>query len=1050
MKNTYTKKVQLTLLFIGIVQLLTFSYLFIDETKTRLPVIQSITCPNQNVEQDSFSYVTFISKNCTKSPNVFSIDILINKTAEQSVLKDTCLTGLETAIWYLSTNALNWKNGSPIIDSGFAIKPSEGQTSISDKTGKLLFYTDNNNIYNSNHQVMSNGDLYQANLIAGASSTMNLILPKPGSESLFYLIYPDQVSGLFDSIPKKLRYALIDISLNNGLGQVIEKNVTIMDTSSERIEGIRHCNGSDWWIIGQQAVTGEFRSFLLDKSGMNILSPVISNTNFKKINNQKFWLPGYLKATFNGQYLIGVTSGGYDPSQNADLNKIEFHEFDAISGIVSKGFSYDTYTLGADFIYGMEFSPDLSKLYINGRHVWQMDISQFDSTLIISSLQHIFYNPKKNLGAMTLGPNGKIYCTKSSAKDSFLNVINFPNESGTNCAYLEDDFYLGSSTGLGSPHFAASMLFPGKLFISGPHEFCSDTVVKFILSDPCPHPMTNWSLLDGGQMMKNNGDTIQVYYPDKGNFRIVASYPTPCGQKTDTLKVEVTTCNCYPSISWTRMDTSICEGSQASFQFVSNSTEILLNNNLITTDTFSISNLKKDTSIQLMIKYPRSCDSIITVNITVHHPSYSLGQITLCAGDSVFLDNKWIYDTDTVKINYSNSFGCDSTHSIFIQKIKKDSLQLQAQICEGDSVLVFGIWQSIPKILRQNYISSKGCDSAVSYEIKVNPVTLKQTNQFKICPGDSILLNGNWYKDSSMVIEKLRNQFGCDSIIENEISFYPQSNPTIEVKLVCQGDSILIQGKYYKDTITIQESIQNQFGCDSIHQIQVHLKPELQPVDLSFYFCKGDSVQIKNSWYYRESSFKERKSSLLSCDTLITYHAIFYKEAFVDLGNDLTLSRGEIITLNPSHSPNVVSYKWFPTDGLSCSNCPSPEITATQNKTYFLEVSDRNGCTALDSISIRIKEANSDIYVPNIFSPNGDNINDVFQPIFNEVQIEYYRLQIYDRWGNLLFESLNKDKGWNGKYQDHNMNLGVYTYVIQYQVHEGESKVKAGDVTLVR
>ncbi|MEP7195116.1 MAG: gliding motility-associated C-terminal domain-containing protein [Saprospiraceae bacterium] len=85
-----------------------------------------------------------------------------------------------------------------------------------------------------------------------------------------------------------------------------------------------------------------------------------------------------------------------------------------------------------------------------------------------------------------------------------------------------------------------------------------------------------------------------------------------------------------------------------------------------------------------------------------------------------------------------------------------------------------------------------------------------------------------------------------------------------------------------------------------------------------------------------------------------------------------------------------------------------------------------------------------------MFSPNGDNFNDVFIPVFNCDQLDFYILQIFDRWGNLVFESPDKDKGWNGKYKELLVNPGVYPYVIQYQIHGSERKLKSGDVTLVK
>lgn len=1129
-----------------------------------------------------------------------------NFFAHTAIDSSNCPTGHETDIWFMGLHGLDWSADTPRVKSGFStyngMDVYEGHTSICDRNGNLLIYTDNEFVYNKFHVAITK-------IAGGASSSMTMILPQPGQDSIYYVFHPYGINGLLDdTLPHLLRYTIINVKSNNFAGSVVKLNQILLNGSSEKITGVKHCNGIDWWVIGLRASDEAFHAWLLTDTGLVRNNPVIS---YSGVVHHGFFFPnqnvGYLKPSHNGSLLAEITTG--QPSN------LELHRFDPLTGIVYNGIEIYSLTSVFDDMYSGEFSPDNTKLFVSGfefsskYNFFQFDLSDFDSVSIRQSMERI-YNPSTNLGSPVLGKDGKIYVT-SWGGTNLQHVVHHPNKKGLACDFRGYSFDLGSFAGLGAPLFPAGLQFPYRLYIQGPDSFCADTTVQFILSDPCPHPITEWTLLGGGQIMNQNGDTIKVHYSDKGNYRIAASYPTNCGFKTDTVKIEVTTCNCFPSISWLRMDTVICEGDRASFQYTSTSTQVLLNNTLLNTDTFSISNLKNDSSIQLMINYPRSCDSIITINIKVNPASNSEEQIKFCKGDSVFVDNKWIYDSDTLMTNYSNSFGCDSIHSIFIQKVEKDSLRFQAQICEDDSVLVFGIWRHVPEILRENYISSLGCDSVVTYEVIVNPLSPKQTNQLTICPGDSILLNSIWYKDSVIIIERLQNQFGCDSIIENVVSVHPKINPTFETRLLCPGDSILILGKYYKDTITIQESLQNQFGCDSFHstQIQFHpdvptsnlkynfcegdsvqfeniwitrdsqilrtypssslcdslvihqfikfnksvptserimlcyedsafiqnkwyhrdtsiqilyqnqqacdsvhtidlifypkvqntidsisickgdsilinstwyydsgqilqrfsnqfgcdslkqtqilLQPGPEPVELSYYFCQGDSIRIKNNWFHTETSFIERKSSPFSCDTVISYHVLTYNDVYVDLGQDISLNQGDVFILNPNHSPNVITYKWYPIEGLSCTDCSSPEIKATRNITYFLEVSDQNGCTSLDSITIRVNEIKSDIYVPSVFSPNGDNINDFWMPVLSDTQGKILSLSIYDRWGNKVFECTNKTDntiqcGWNGMFDGKKCLPGVYVYYVYWKDPNGIFKNIAGDLTLLR
>ena len=230
----------------------------------------------------NFKYLLIITCNlCMNLINTQNLDSL-----------SQCPSGLETSVWYMGKNGLNWNTGNPGVDSGFAILAGEAQTSTYDRTGKLLFYSANNNIYNANHQLMKNGNLRP---YGGSSSTMNLILNHSDSAHLYYYIYPDQITDQLDTFEKKLRYSLIDMRAEGGTGEVIFKNRILMDTSSERVEGIRHCNGKDWWIIGQNAINERFWVWKLDNNGIDIINPTIQSSG--KINNidRKFALIGYLK-----------------------------------------------------------------------------------------------------------------------------------------------------------------------------------------------------------------------------------------------------------------------------------------------------------------------------------------------------------------------------------------------------------------------------------------------------------------------------------------------------------------------------------------------------------------------------------------------------------------------------------------------------------------------------------------------------------------------------------------------------------------------------------
>ena len=94
-------------------------------------------------------------------------------------------------------------------------------------------------------------------------------------------------------------------------------------------------------------------------------------------------------------------------------------------------------------------------------------------------------------------------------------------------------------------------------------------------------------------------------------------------------------------------------------------------------------------------------------------------------------------------------------------------------------------------------------------------------------------------------------------------------------------------------------------------------------------------------------------------------------------------------------------------------------------------------------------EASDYIAYPDAFTPNGDKLNDVFLPVYKGVIVEY-QLNIFNRWGELIFESKDIDVGWDGTYKDKLCKQDVYVWKVYVKFSNGQVYIKAGDVTLYR
>lgn len=158
----------------------------------------------------------------------------------------------------------------------------------------------------------------------------------------------------------------------------------------------------------------------------------------------------------------------------------------------------------------------------------------------------------------------------------------------------------------------------------------------------------------------------------------------------------------------------------------------------------------------------------------------------------------------------------------------------------------------------------------------------------------------------------------------------------------------------------------------------------------------------------------------------------------------------ESVSLNASFSPYIpgVVYSWSPTNGLSCTDCPNPIATPGDSIIYQVTITTTDGCVDQDSISIITKVRCGEHLIPNSFSPNGDGLNDVFK-VYGKC-IVAIKMQVYDRWGEKVFNTETLDFGWDGTLNGQIMNTGSYVYQIDLSFNDGSIVTETGNVNLVR
>jgi gliding motility-associated-like protein len=166
---------------------------------------------------------------------------------------------------------------------------------------------------------------------------------------------------------------------------------------------------------------------------------------------------------------------------------------------------------------------------------------------------------------------------------------------------------------------------------------------------------------------------------------------------------------------------------------------------------------------------------------------------------------------------------------------------------------------------------------------------------------------------------------------------------------------------------------------------------------------------------------------------------------------DDTIYEGQSITIHATNWGNGYTYSWTPPTGLDNPGTPAPKASPKVTTTYYVEVHDQWGCSWRDSVTIYVIDVICDepyIYVPNAFTPNGDGKNDV---LYAESSVATdVDFKIYDRWGELVFETKSLSQGWDGTFRGKPVDPGVFVYHLKVTCYNHEIFYKKGNITVIR
>ena len=769
--------------------------------------------------------------------------------------------------WFFGNGAaVTFNNGPPVMLTGSSMNAFEGCSSISDGLGNLLFYSNGQSVWDANNNVMPNG----TGLMGQASATQSgVVVPKPLSTNIYYVFtLPTGGSSI------GLRYSEVDMSLNGGLGDVtVNKNVLVAPNMTEKLTAAVHANNTDIWVIAHHSGSNCFHSFLVTATGVQT-TPVVSCAGLSN-----GYAVGYMKVSPDGTKLAANLYG---------WNQVEVFNFDDQTGVVSGPLVQIPSPNNAD--YGLEFSPDGTKLYNSGdgsNIIRQYDVSLGNPAAIIASQTIIGTAGVATVGALQLGPDEKIYCSRKNS--NYLGVIDQPNLAGTACNYIDTAVFLGTGSCVyGLPNYIQSF-FNVSIDYTGN---CLGDTTFFSLLDTTGLDSIFWDFGDpvtGAQNTSTSFLPIHIF-SDTGTFTVTAvGYADTL---SDTSEVTITVITNPPIFSLGN-DTTFCVPDTLQLIGGTNSAYDYVWQDSSTQQTFTV-----DSSGIFWVEVSNSCGAhidSITVNIT-DPPQVDLGLDTgLCTQDSVTLqigipgvsylwstgattNSITVGTTGTYWASTSDSTQCGTSDTILVEYYQVDSVDLgpDTLICQGDTLTLNSISGGT------SYLWSNGFTT----------------------PSVDVYTGGTYWiavEDSSQ----------CPS--SDTINLIVAPLPTVDLGPdtgICTGSSVLLQGTP---------------NMSSYLWSSGHTFPDL-------------FVTIAGTFWLQVTD----SNGCSSTDTIITQ---VNPLPVFNLGNDTIICEGDSVTLAPA-LPGV-NFSWS-------TGATTASITTGNAGTYWAEATDANGCMFSDTAQIQV------------------------------------------------------------------------------------------------
>ena len=491
--------------------------------------------------------------------------------------------------------------------------------------------------------------------------------------------------------------------------------------------------------------------------------------------------------------------------------------------------------------------------------------------------------------------------------------------------------------------------------------------------------------------------------------------------------------------------------------------------------------------VELLVTDENGCEDSFIENVryVLFEDESITVERSICDGDTFEFGDQMYSEAGAYDFKFMDENGCDSVVTLDLVVLPTHFMEFVDTICTGEEYPFIDKFLTETGVYRDTLVNSFGCDSIIVLDLHVgqSAVVVLFDSDFDKCSPGPVTFN-NLSADADNVVKWLwdfgdgtfSNEtapskiysdegsyqvnleavdiYGCQFSLSDGLTYEYFEHQAISVnREICEEESFMFGDQNYSESGIYEYTFIDKNECDSTVTLNLEV---LQ----NSYFEYEDSICLGDEYFFQERGliaegvFSDTLVNAVGCDSVVVVNLYVGQNLTrIDLDEPLVTSYGSTITLSPSVQGGNLIYKQWSNEDQVLSNALVLNYLVQKDEWLFFESANEMFCLAQDSAFVR-STVEKGLYVPNIFSPNDDGVNDLFF-VGSTKSLRLLEMKIFDRWGNHVYgtDDITKSlaaNSWDGNFNGRPAEIGVYVYTIEFEFVNGDRGLQKGTVQLIR